>query len=181
MVQSSLQRDLKQIIVCLGLPWTFDVLMNNISAWITAAHNKLTMLKLAQCLLRTQTNRIPLVWTRECCSWMFSLKYLCCVKLLTLMKQRPLLCSGDLYRKTLEFVFIGSCVLGSCIYLGITVYMKSCTLTCAIHIPVERPALICRKKKWGKARTLLFSPSRWVWKWMCKDRAEHISIKGRVD
>lgn len=61
MVQSSLQRDLKQIIVCGPLPWAFDVPMNNTSAWITAAHNKLTVFKLAWHLLRTQTNPIPLV------------------------------------------------------------------------------------------------------------------------
>lgn len=165
MVQSSLQRDPKQVIVCCPLPWAFDFLINNISVWITGAHNKLTMFKLARHLLRTQTNPIPLVSTMECCSWIFSLKCVWYVRLLTPVKQRrSLLRSGDLHRKTLNFVSYRF-LCAKFVYLGGNGYLYDALhFEPHIHIPVERPALIFRKKKWGKAETFtVVVTSRYMW------------------
>lgn len=66
-VLSSLQKDTLLYVVIFLAPLIF--LMNNLSTWVAVVHNKLTMFKLAQHLLRrTLTNPFPLVSAMEFCS-----------------------------------------------------------------------------------------------------------------
>lgn len=168
-------RDLKQVVVVLFLgPLIF--LMNNISAWITAAHNKLMMFKLARHLLRMQTNPIPLVLSMECCSWIFSLKYLWYVKPLPPVKQRSVICSGDPHRQTQDFSPYFLCakfiylVVNGCLYVALH-FKPHHTQTC------EMASLDMQEKEVeGKQKLTVVVRSRYMYKCICKDRLNHISI-----
>lgn len=190
---TSLQSDLKQVIVYCPLLGPLIFLMNNISAWITAAYNKLTMFKLARHLLRTQTNPIPLVSTMECCSLIFFLKYLWYVKLLTPVKQRrSLLSSGGLHRKTSDFA--PYCFLcAKFVYLVVNVCLYE-----VLHFEPHHPrtcgkaGLHLQEKEVRKSRNFYCGGCKQIplemdlWrqtkphKYQSEDRLKHISIKSAL-